>query len=89
MTRLVQAAGVVTALRLEAGLIGVSLAIFGTNLLDYMIKAVAGAGKLLPTLRISPRLGDLGSLKEFLSFDGLVFGLQLWEIACSNTQTSC
>ncbi len=64
VTRLIQAAGVVAALSLELGLIGVSLAIFAANFVDYMIRRSLHAN-CCRRLRISPRLGDLHSLKSF------------------------
>ena len=38
VTRLVQASGIVIALNLGFGLIGISVAVLGSNLLDYLIK---------------------------------------------------
>jgi predicted dehydrogenase/O-antigen/teichoic acid export membrane protein len=66
-TRLLSAVATVICLDLGYGLVGLSLVVAGTNLIDYLIRWRV-ARRLLPAMKISPRLANRESLREVVSF---------------------
>lgn len=66
-TRLLSAAAAWWTLSNGHGLIGLSLAIAGVNLIDYAIRCVV-AHRLLPQLKIDPRLASWEGCQEVVSF---------------------
>ena len=54
-TRILSAVATVICLNAGYGLVGLSLVVAGTNLIDYLIRWRV-AGRLLPAMKISPRL---------------------------------
>lgn len=67
LTRLLTAAGIVAALHLDYGLIGVSGATCAVSLIDYVIRWVV-AQRLAPTVELSARAVSLERLKEIGAF---------------------
>lgn len=67
VTRLLTAGFVFTALSMEYGLLGVSVATCGANLIDYFIRWYV-AYRLAPELKISRQLVKLARLSEIASF---------------------
>tara|TARA_R110002049_G_scaffold285698_2_gene466839 strand:+ start:57575 stop:59119 length:1545 start_codon:yes stop_codon:yes gene_type:complete len=65
--RIAQAAAIVFALVQETGLVGVAVAVFVTNLLEYVIRWRV-ALRILPQLSIQWSLVALGSFREFISY---------------------
>jgi len=66
-TRLLSAVATVVCLNMGYGLIGLSLVIAGTNLIDYLLRWRV-ARRLLPAMKISARLANRQSLQEVISF---------------------
>ena len=66
-TRILSAVATVVCLNAGYGLIGLSLVVAGTNLIDYLIRWRV-AGRLLPAMKISPKLVNRKSLQEVVSF---------------------
>jgi O-antigen/teichoic acid export membrane protein/predicted O-methyltransferase YrrM len=66
-TRLLSAVATILCLDAGYGLVGLSLVVAGTNVIDYLIRWRV-AGRLLPHMRISPKLVNLESLREVVSF---------------------
>lgn len=75
-TRLLMAGGIYAALQLEYGLIGVSVATCGANLIDYAIRWHV-AHKLVPNIRVSLRGVKLARLREMMSFGAWNFLIAL------------
>jgi O-antigen/teichoic acid export membrane protein len=66
-TRLLSVVVTVWSLKLGYGLVGLSIATAGTNIIDYLIRWRVSA-RLLPSMRISPKLATgqkLGELSKF------------------------
>ena len=66
-TRLLSAAATIMCLKAGYGLVGLSLVVAGTNVLDYLIRWHV-AGRLLPAMKISPKLVSRESLWEVVNF---------------------
>jgi O-antigen/teichoic acid export membrane protein len=66
-TRILSAGATIICLEAGYGLVGLSLVVAGTNVLDYLIRWGV-AGRLLPAMRISLKLANLESLREVVSF---------------------
>jgi O-antigen/teichoic acid export membrane protein len=66
-TRLVSAAATVLCLNLGYGLIGLSLVLAGTNLMDYLLRWRVST-RLLPSMKISLKLATPRNLSEVLKF---------------------
>jgi len=66
-TRLMSATGIVIALRMDGGLIGVSAVTFGVNTIDYLLRWRV-ATRLVPELEVSGRHVEPGRLREIGSF---------------------
>lgn len=66
-TRLLMAGGIYVLLRMDYGLIGVSAASCGANLIDYLIRWRV-AYSLVPQINISRRQMTLARLREVISF---------------------
>ena len=75
-TRLLTAGGIVTALKTGNGLIGVSIAFCGANLVDYLIRWQV-ASRLVPELKVSLRRASLIRLREIASFGAWNFLMSL------------
>lgn len=65
--RLLTAGGIVVALRTGHGLVGVSIAVCGTNVIEYLVRWRV-ALRLAPELDISWRRASLARLREIASF---------------------
>lgn len=66
-TRLLTAGGIFVALKTGQGLIGVSIAFCGANVLDYLARWQV-ASRLAPELNVSLRRAKLSKLREIASF---------------------
>ena len=66
-TRILSAAATVICLKAGYGLIGLSMVVASTNVLDYLIRWRV-AGRLLPGIKISLKLVNGQSLREVVSF---------------------
>jgi O-antigen/teichoic acid export membrane protein len=66
-TRILSAGATVICLNRGYGLVGLSLVVAGTNLIDYLIRWRV-ARRLLPAMKISPKLANAESLREVISF---------------------
>jgi len=66
-TRILSAGATVVCLKLGYGLIGLSLVLAGTNLIDYLIRWRV-ATRLIPSVRVSPRLVSQEVLREVMKF---------------------
>jgi O-antigen/teichoic acid export membrane protein len=66
-TRILSAGVTVICLKSGYGLVGLSLVVAGTNLLDYLIRWRV-AGRLLPAMKISLKLVNRESLREVVNF---------------------
>ena len=66
-TRILSAGATIICLKAGYDLIGLSLVVAGTNVLDYLIRWHV-AGRLLPAMKISPKLVNRESLREVVSF---------------------
>jgi len=66
-TRILSAAATIICLNSGYGLVGLSFVVAGTNVIDYLIRWRV-AGRLLPAMRISPKLVNWESLREVVSF---------------------
>lgn len=75
-TRLLSAAGIVVALKTGNGLISVSVAFCGANVIDYLIRWQV-ALRLEPKLNVSWRLANLNRLREIASFGAWNFLMSL------------
>jgi len=71
-TRLLTAGGIVTALKMGHGLLGVSVAFCGANIIDYLIRWRV-ACHLAPELNVSWRRSNRSRLREIASFGGWNF----------------
>jgi O-antigen/teichoic acid export membrane protein len=66
-TRILSAGATIICLEAGYGLVGLSLVVAGTNVLDYLIRWRV-AGRLLPAMKISLKLVSRESLREVVSF---------------------
>ena len=66
-TRILSAVATVVCLNAGYGLVGLSVVVAGTNLIDYLIRWRV-AVRLLPAMKISPKLANRESLREVISF---------------------
>jgi O-antigen/teichoic acid export membrane protein len=66
-TRILSAAATIICLKVGCGLVGLSLVVAGTNVLDYLIRWRV-ARRLLPSMKISPKFVNAESLREVVSF---------------------
>lgn len=66
-TRLLTAAGIVLALHLDSGLVGVSAAAFSANVVDYMLRWRLSR-RVVPELRFSRHLATFARLRDIFSF---------------------
>ena len=66
-TRILSAIATVICLNAGYGLVGLSLAVAGTNLIDYLIRWRV-ALRLLPDMKISPKLANRESFREVMAF---------------------
>lgn len=66
-TRILSAGATIICLEAGYGLVGLSLVVAGTNVLDYLIRWRV-AGRLLPAMKISPKLVSWESFQEVVSF---------------------
>lgn len=71
-TRILSAGATIICLDHGYGLIGVSIAVASTNLIDYGLRWHL-AGRLLPTLKISPSLVSRESLRKVIKFGAWTF----------------
>jgi O-antigen/teichoic acid export membrane protein len=66
-TRILSAGATVVCLKSGYSLVGLSLVVAGTNVIDYLIRWSV-AGRLLPAMKISLKLVSRESLREVVSF---------------------
>lgn len=66
-TRLLTAGGIVASLMMGYGLVGVSVAFSGANVIDYLIRWRV-SGSLAPELQVSWRRSSIARLREIFSF---------------------
>lgn len=71
-TRILTAAGIVAALKMGEGLIGVSVAFCGANIVDYVVRWRT-ARHLVPELDVAWRRSNFAHLREIAAFGGWNF----------------
>jgi O-antigen/teichoic acid export membrane protein len=71
-TKLFSAGATIVCLKTDYGLVGLSLVVAGTNLIDYLVRWRV-AVRLLPSIKISLNLANRESLRELVTFGSWSF----------------